>query len=229
LWIVALDTPGFGQSFFPPDPPTSRYYVLVLAEALQNLGVERFHIFGHHSGAQLGAEMAAVMPERVASLSLLGPPYYSDPRARSEWLDSALQPMVVREDGSHLQQIWKRVRDLDLSASPAVWHREAVDTLRAGERWHEAYVAVGNQNFESFLRQVKCSMMLLCGETDVLASHFHAACEALPDVEAHLLPGGTYAADACAETLALTIAEFVASAEQFVANAEQNETQTIIA
>ena len=60
--MVAPDTPGFGQSDFPPPDPTVGYYAAALLEALQDLGVDRFHAFGFHTGASIACEMAVVAP-----------------------------------------------------------------------------------------------------------------------------------------------------------------------
>ena len=110
--MFALDTPGFGQTFDPPMKPTTEYYTSVLLEALENLGVREFHVFGHHTGAAIGAEMAATAPDRVKTLMLEGPCWLSEAE-RKEWLDTAIDPMVIQSDGSHLMKIWDRVVGLD--------------------------------------------------------------------------------------------------------------------
>ena len=82
--MIALDTPGFGQSDFPPQTPTTSSYVTTLLSALQNLGVQEFHLFGHHTGACLGCEMAVIAPARVRSLMMVGP-VYMDEAERQRW------------------------------------------------------------------------------------------------------------------------------------------------
>lgn len=191
---LALDTPAFGQSFFPPAKPTTAYYVATLLEALTNLGVHEFHVFGHHTGAAIGCEMAVTAPERVKTLAMVGP-VQLDANERATWRRAAIDPLLIKSDGSHLTKIWARVTGLDPSPSPVLCHREAVDTLRAGERWHEAYAAVFDQDFPALLAQVRCPILMLCGRDDVLFPYFEPARRARPDAKSVVLPGGTYVVD----------------------------------
>lgn len=209
--MVALDTPGFGQSFFPPKAPTTDYYASVLLEALSNLGVESFHAFGHHTGAAIAVEMAATEPARVKSLMMDGPVWLSAAERR-QWLDTAIDPMVIHEDGSHLMKIWDRVVGLDPDHPKELCHREALDTLRAGERWHEAYIAVFKQDSYALYEKVKCPMLLLCGENDVLMPYFDPVCKTYDHSVCHVLKHcGTYAVDNAAEDIAEKIKKFLKS------------------
>ncbi|MGE0826768.1 MAG: alpha/beta fold hydrolase [Candidatus Binatia bacterium] len=207
--MIALDTPGFGQSDFPPRAPTIGSYVTTLLTALQNLGVGEFHAFGHHTGACIACEMAVTAPTRVRSLTMVGPAYL-DEAERQRWTREYIDPLVIQADGSHLAKIWKRVQSLDPNPSPALCHREAVDNLRAGERYHEAYLAVFSQDFPALLAQVRCPILLLCGEHDVLTPYFQPACTARPDAKSLLLPGGTYVVDDYPQEVAGAVRDFLA-------------------
>ena len=206
---LALDTPAFGQSFFPPVTPTTGYYVATLLEALTNLGIDEFHAFGHHTGAAIACEMAATHPARVRSLAMVGP-VQLDASERATWRSSAIDPMRIAADGSHLMKIWARVTGLDPGPSPVLCHREAVDTLRAGERWHEAYAAVFDQDFPALLEQVRCPILMLCGRDDVLFPYFEPARLARPDAKSVVLPGGTYVVDDYPQEIADEIKAFLA-------------------
>jgi len=206
--MLALDTPGFGQSDFPPQPPTVSTYVTTLLTALQNLGVHEFHALGHHTGACIACEMAVTAPTRVRSLMMVGPAYL-DEAERQRWRRDFIDPLVIQSDGSHLAKIWKRVQGLDPNPSPTLCHREAVDNLRAGERYHEAYQAVFTQDFPALLAQVRCPILMLCGEHDVLTPYFQPACAARPDAKNFLLPGGTYVVDDYPEEVVAAIRTFL--------------------
>jgi haloalkane dehalogenase len=77
LWnefrIIALDTPGLGQSFFPRRAPTINYYAKFMFEAIEELRVQEFLMFAHHTGAVIAAEMAVLQPSRITKLILSGP------------------------------------------------------------------------------------------------------------------------------------------------------------
>ncbi|MGB9498376.1 MAG: alpha/beta fold hydrolase [Dissulfuribacterales bacterium] len=207
--MYAMDTPGFGQSFFPPDKATTAYYVSILLEALYNLGIEKFHAFGHHTGAAIAVEMAATAPDRIESIMLDGPVYLNAAELQ-HWLDTAIDPMVIQPDGSHLMKIWDRVVSLDPDHPKELCHREAIDTLRAGERWHEAYITVFTQDAYDMFSKVQCPMMLLCGENDVLMPYFQPCCDAFPEAKSHVLKNsGVYAPDNSALQIAEAIQDFL--------------------
>ena len=69
---VALDTPGFGASFMPEGAPSTVDYGRWMLEAIDALGIDRFHLAAHHTGTHFAAEIAAAAPQRVASLTLSG-------------------------------------------------------------------------------------------------------------------------------------------------------------
>lgn len=206
--MFALDTPGFGQSFFPPSPPTIGYYIATFLEALHKLGIQDFHLFGHHTGASIACEMAVTAPTRVRSLMMVGP-VYMDAAERQKWIRDFVKAMVIEPDGGHLLKIWKRVRGIDPDPSFALCHREAVDNLRAGERYHEAYLAVFNQDFPALLAQVQCPILMLCGAQDVLMPYFKPSSDARPDAKSVTLPGGTYVVDDHPAAVATEIRTFL--------------------
>lgn len=207
--VYAMDTPGFGQSFFPPELPSTTYYGSILLEAMGNLGIGSCHLFGHHTGAAIAAEMAARAPDKIESLMMVGPLWVS-PEHRRQRLEKVLDPMVIKPDGSHLMKVWERVVRLDPDHPLDICHREAVNTLRAGERWHEGYLAVYNQDSYAIYDKIRCPMLFLCGTNDPLFLVFKAACEAFPEAKnAVLTDCGSYAIENCAERIAAEIRNFL--------------------
>ncbi|WP_051414706.1 alpha/beta fold hydrolase [Zestomonas thermotolerans] len=210
--LYALDTPGFGGSYRPPCQPTTAYYVDSLLQAIDALGIRQFNLFGHHTGAALACELAAKHPQRVRKLAMLGPVQLTEAE-RSQWRATAVKPLTIDEQATHLREVWQRVTHLDQQPiayppSVALATREAIDTLIAGDRWHEAYAAVFNQDFPAYLAQVKCPLLLICGDGDVLHPYFKRACEARPDAQVLELKAGAYVLDQEPEYMANRIREF---------------------
>ena len=205
----AFDTPGFGQSDPPPPSPTVPSYARTLLDATRALGLDRFHLFGHHTGASIGCEMAASAPDRVASLTMAGPPYM-DAAAREFWTNKTAA-MVIQPDGSHLMTAWERAQSLDPNPALEVVHRETVDTLRAGVRWHEAYLAVFSYDMPARLPQIRCPLMMLSGKDDVLLPHQEEACAACSDARCVALDGGTYLIDDRPELVAAELRPFLSA------------------
>ena len=51
--IYAFDTPGFGSSFDPHGSPNMKNYCDWICESIDALGINRFHIYAHHTGHTL--------------------------------------------------------------------------------------------------------------------------------------------------------------------------------
>lgn len=197
--LYALDTPGFGGSTRPPQKPDMDYYVQSMMQAIDALGIDQFNLFGHHTGAAIACQMAAEYPQRVLKLGMIGPVQLTD-EERSLWQSTAIKPLNMDLSATHFDEAWQRVTHLDTlpivhAPSVALATREAIDTLIAGDRWHEAYEAVFAQDFPAFFSRVQCPMLLICGDQDVLYPYFNRASVARPDARAVTLEAGAYVLD----------------------------------
>ena len=222
----APDTPGYGLSDFPPPNPTIADYVRTQLEALDRLGVTEFHAFGFHTGASIACETAVIAPARVRSLTLCGPPC-ADAKQRQQWLAKVqgaeekrpdfkrvgVSAMQIQPDGSHLLAIWQRNLDLGPDAPSAIIHREAIDNLRAGERYQDAIVAVFSQDMPALLPQVACPILLICGDRDVLYPYLQPAHAGRPDATCVTLDGGSYVIDQDPAQVAREVRLFLQSVE----------------
>lgn len=108
--VIAVDTPGCGNS----DPPREDAAIGDLSGAvvqlLDTLHLDRAHVFGLHTGASIGADMAATWPARVDRLILMGFPLVEDQDERDTLLKGleahSAQLATTLGDGSHLPKIW---------------------------------------------------------------------------------------------------------------------------
>jgi len=207
--MFALDLPGFGESFSPRQDPTITYYVSILLEALTNLNVQEFHVFGHHTGAAVGIEMAVTAPDRVRSLMMKGPVWLTEEETRS-LKDMLANPVPVESDGSHLSKIWNHVVGLDPDHPAMLCHREAVDTLRAMKHMHEAFVGVFSQDYDAMFARAACPMLLICPDNDLLKFSFDRICTSCPNATSINLPEcGIYALDNHPDLIAEKVRAFL--------------------
>jgi pimeloyl-ACP methyl ester carboxylesterase len=110
--VYAIDTPGFGGSDSLPDRTLS---VAQLADAyseiLDALRLERVLVYGTHSGAAIGLELAHRHPARVAGFVLEGVPAFTEAEQRPllapEYLP-AIEPDLL---GGHYARAWTRFHD----------------------------------------------------------------------------------------------------------------------
>lgn len=69
---VAIDLPGFGKSDPLPEGTSIEALGDVCADAIAELGVERAHVYGHHSGNKVAVALAVQHPQSVDLLVLAG-------------------------------------------------------------------------------------------------------------------------------------------------------------
>ena len=108
--VIAVDTPGCGNSDPPGDGAKIGDLSGAVVHVLDALGIERAHVFGLHTGASIGAELAAECPSRVDRLVLMGFPLIENQTERAallEGLEAHSEALAtIAADGSHLPKIW---------------------------------------------------------------------------------------------------------------------------
>ena len=70
--VIAVDTPGYGESDAPPAIVSIADHAAAIAEVLP----ARFDLFGYHTGVSIAAEIAIAEPARVGRLIFMGVPYF---------------------------------------------------------------------------------------------------------------------------------------------------------
>lgn len=107
----AFDTPGNGLSDpLSHEDPDMTHYADAQAALLRDIGIEHCLVYGRHTGASIGMEMANRHPDLVSMVLTNGYPVFT-PEQRKAYLSGYLSDMPVNEDGSHLTWLWSRYRD----------------------------------------------------------------------------------------------------------------------
>jgi len=204
---IALDSPGFGASFPAPSLFTIQYASDSLHAALRSLGVESCFIFGHHTGSALAVQMAFDQPGFVQKMILSGPPLLSE--AQVNGLKASLKPFAIAEDGSHLTQVWERIRKRDSSLPLETVHREVLLTQSAREAAQGAYQAVFDQPFGAQLSALEIPILVMSGESDTMRASLEPAFALLKNGEMKLIPNeGPYICDRNPQTVVKIIKSF---------------------
>lgn len=206
--LYALDTPGFGGSFDPVDMPDMTQYQAWLLEAIEHLGLQQFHLFGHHTGSCLGVEMAARNPARVLSLMMIGPVPLTQ-EERDQFREIYSTPMSPNGDGGYLKQTWDYLAGLGADRDLDLHHRELIDTTRAYMGRYKTYSAVWDQDFCEYYARVTCPIMLMSAEDDVLHPFFARAQEQRPDAQGVILKGANFEPDLDPNGTAEAIIDFL--------------------
>ena len=194
--VIAPDTPGFGYSDTLADaaPGIDRFAEATL-EFADALGIERFALFGMHTGGLIGMHLAWIAPQRLHCLIVDGYALFNDAE-RARYSDRYLPPFLPSWDGGHLRWLWSRMREqlyffpwCDPSAECAIalqpysaqgTHDAAMDILDVGDNYRSGYGAAFRYTERQRVGELRCSTWLVYRHDDVLLSH-RQRLPALPD------------------------------------------------
>jgi pimeloyl-ACP methyl ester carboxylesterase len=184
--VIALDTPGYGESDPLPGKPSIADFAEALVDALEALGVGRAIFYGFHTSSKILLEFAVSAPDRVALAVLDG---LSIPVGAPDeaFIASYMRPFTLDGEGAWLAREWTRVLDtwrwfpwfhqarsarmpID-QPSIAQMHAYALDYFLAGQTYASAYEAAMRHDPSRNLRHVKAPVVVMAREDDVLHAH----------------------------------------------------------
>jgi pimeloyl-ACP methyl ester carboxylesterase len=172
---LAMDTVGFGDSEpLPVGTDTIERWAAAAHELLAAFGIARAVVVGHHTGAAIAIEMAAMHPERMEALVLSAAPYVDAERRAAEPTRRIIDDVAVRSDGRHLVELWARRQPFYPENRRDLLERFMIDALKAGPRAAEGHRVVGRYIMEKRLPLVRCPALVIAPMADPHA-YPHAA------------------------------------------------------
>lgn len=190
---IAIDTPGFGTSDTPDAPPTIADYAHIVPAVLDQLGIRKASVLGHHTGAVIVTEAALQFPERVDRIILNGPLPMSD-EERAQWRQalSREKEWNPRWDGSHLHELWNfRFNAQKEWTDIEAFHGNFIHGLLAGATVWYAHDAVMTYRHEEAVDRLTQPVMLLANTGDAIYYLSQRARERWPQFHYIELDGGT--------------------------------------
>lgn len=105
-WVIAMDTPGYGDSDRPAAPPSIADYAENASRVLSALDVEGpVDVLGYHTGTLIAVEMAIQEPERIRRLVLPGVPFFTG-KAQRDAFETYAKPDTLEASGDHHDGKW---------------------------------------------------------------------------------------------------------------------------
>jgi len=213
-YVVAPDIPGAGLSYTPEEVSSMDYYADAIVEALDGLGIETYHLCGHHTGASVAAEIAVAYPDTVESVTFSGPPYLTaeERRAYAEEYDPQEAVPPLDPDGDYLIHHWENHATVSGLGDLEHRHRAVVDAILAQGAIGQVYEILWDEDFQQLFREIGdlgIPRMVVSSADDTLRVGYERVISEHPDVRAVELGGGDY------EPL-LDAERFVKAVEAFV-------------
>ena len=209
--MLAIDLPGMGASDPPPGEPTIEAYADAAVALLDGLGLPAAHVFGHHTGAFVAADLAARHSGRVRSL-MLSAPGWVDAQSRATPLDPSDLPVDNAQpsaDGAHLIELWRQREAFyppDRADLLSVFMRDALRVAdpRAG------HVACARYAMDRAVERIACPALLIAhGRDPHSIGDFGEFVQRLPDAVTVEIDGGMVPLELEAARVAQAIDDFL--------------------
>ena len=237
LFVIALDTPGFGKS--DPLPSVDRLDLSELSSPLGQVIAELskvicrpIHFCGHHTGASLCLAIASRLSEQIASLSLIGLPaflpedteffkkYTQDLRRQIHGEQAILKERQCRkalDSFSEADRLEERLAIITRAKDPCVDQRvvkrEVSARLQAGERLTDVYDAVWCYHHGQALKQIKAPLQLISPVDDMLINYQESTLNLLAEIgidPTHIvISGGGYAPESATVELSSVLLDWI--------------------
>ena len=163
---VAPDTPGFGASDAPSEPPEIEDYADAMEAVVEQLGLEEFDLIGYHTGSKTAVELGLRRPQQVRHVVMISAPLFTDEELGE--FRSLYAPKPIAEDGSHLVRRWKGFvhwhrRHHSLEKSAAIF----TESLRGGDKYWWGHRAAFNYPLWEKMPALKVPLLVLNPEDDL--------------------------------------------------------------
>lgn len=164
---IAMDTIGFGDSCKPaPGRDSIEYWAQVAVSLMDALGIERFSVVGHHTGAAIAIEMAAAYPSRIGAAVLSAAPLVDASFRASHAGPVRIDNAVHKSNGSHLVELWQQRQPWYPAGDTDLLDRFMIDALKAGARAAEGHAVVARYVMETRLPLIRCPALVIAPTAD---------------------------------------------------------------
>lgn len=208
--VYAPDFFGCGYS----DKQPKFYYSIQehadsLAQFLDGIGVASAYVYGTAVGGNVCCRMAATYPEKVRGL-ITGHICYNPDRSFFPGMRhlELFSPLDIKEDGSHLNEMWKR--SYRYGVSKEISDFRAL-TLHEAGRYAETlhWALCDDRDFEDCLPRITAPALMLIFERLTIPSMPGKAAELMPNGTSRVMPDtSSYFAKTHPEQLIAVIREF---------------------
>ncbi|WP_371398142.1 alpha/beta fold hydrolase [Fretibacter rubidus] len=141
--VVAIDSPGHGESDVPDAPIGIEGYAREIWSAVDAIDLGTVDLVGHHTGAKVATEMAFQRPGDVGGIVMVSALVLSV--EEREGFKSMFKPIPLDDDGTRFSHMWAQaLKYRGPNVSLEMLAASMAENMRAGEAYewgHEAAFA----------------------------------------------------------------------------------------
>lgn len=212
---IAMDTRGFGDSDPLDGPPSVEAWAGAALDLADALGLDRFAVCGHHTGAYVALECAAQAADRVTALAVSGMNFVDADNRAARAGKLVVDEVERQPDGTHLAALWQRRQPNYPADRPDLLEAFVLDALKAGPMAAEGHRVVGRYQMEDRVGMIRCPALVMAAMAD--QHSFPGArrvAVAIPHAELVEVPGAMVPfPDQMPEEFAAIVTHFLASAQ----------------
>ncbi len=203
--VIAVDTPGFGESFKPVERPQIGDFAEAMAATITAMGYAQVDVLGDHTGTKTAVELVNRYPQRVRRIVMNTAAVYS-PEEKKDW-QNRMGPIEVEDDGGHIAAVWERYHRLNRGRMPADQIKlRFYETMRAGPCAWWGPKAAQDFHMDAVLPTVKHPVFLFTSTEDSLLEPTRRAAKLMPHCRYRELEG---VGSSPLETHATTVAPLI--------------------
>ncbi|MBM3514201.1 MAG: alpha/beta hydrolase [Alphaproteobacteria bacterium] len=191
---ITIDTPGYGLSDLPSNPPKIENYADNITAVLDHLGLASVVICGHHTGALIAAAFAHRHAARTKGAILHGIPLYTADE-RTTRLAAPHWSQEPKRDGSHLSERFAMIRDRIAAPGATLEgiHWSVMSFFIAGPLEWYGHHAAFTYDAAPAIREMKPKTLLISNVEDMLHPMTPRVTATRPDFEYKEMPGNAHA------------------------------------
>jgi 4,5:9,10-diseco-3-hydroxy-5,9,17-trioxoandrosta-1(10),2-diene-4-oate hydrolase len=189
--VIAFDKPGYGESDKPWADYSKAFYTDWLKAAVDELGIDRFHIAGSSQGGSVSIAFALRFPEYIDKMILVDTAGMSD-----EWDRRIIPRMVLYR--LFPTPFWGRMLGSNVMKDPLVAdpasHQYSMEVIRKPGERYPFFLGRGKavQTYtEEELQSVQVPTLVIWGADEAFfpVAHGERAAALIPDSRLVVLPG----------------------------------------
>jgi len=104
---IAVDTPGFGNSDPPPEPPLLADYAAAMGDVMDALELDTVDVMGFHTGSKTCLEVARQRPDQVQRIVMVSIAFWTE--AERAERSVIIRAPEITEDGAHFARYWQEL------------------------------------------------------------------------------------------------------------------------